>query len=169
MVASKDFQRDLGQHRHGIWLYLRYLGCSRGDADDLTQETFKAALESQIHDIDERAVSSYLRTIARRQFLKWVKGRTRFSSEVDLELADAVWQEFDLLDDKAVLVERLAGCVAKLSARARRAIKMRYGNTTSRKRIGLSLGISESGVAMLLQRSLRALRACMKKAQDSDT
>ena len=34
------------QHQAGVWRYLRFLGCDRPLADDLTQETFLAVLET---------------------------------------------------------------------------------------------------------------------------
>ena len=55
----------VAKHQHGVWRYLRMLGCDTATADDLTQETFLKVLRSQdFKQVSHTATSSYLRRTA---------------------------------------------------------------------------------------------------------
>ncbi|HRJ79073.1 MAG TPA: sigma-70 family RNA polymerase sigma factor, partial [Planctomycetota bacterium] len=71
-----DVEALIVAHQAGVWRYLRYLGCDRAQADDLTQETFLQVLRHGFEQRGERETAAYLRKVARNCFLMSVR-RTR--------------------------------------------------------------------------------------------
>ena len=59
-----DPRKLVETYQAGIWRYLRALGCSVAEADDLTQETFLAVFQRPFDDFDPRATGAYLRRVA---------------------------------------------------------------------------------------------------------
>src|SRR5438132_11769400 len=95
---ADDLAGAADAHRVGIWRYLRFLGCDDAAADDLTQETFLAIARGTIgrgagNGDKVRDLPAYLRGIARKLFLKWVRRSRRDPALEDLDLADEVWSQ----------------------------------------------------------------------------
>ena len=44
LTVPMDAKALIESHQAELWRYLRYLGCDAAEAEDLTQETFLAAL-----------------------------------------------------------------------------------------------------------------------------
>lgn len=152
------------RHQEALWRYLRYLGCSAAEAEDLAQETFLAVLRAPFEDRGPEAVSAYLRTAARRLLIRSrERARVPISLE-ELDVADAVWSRMAGEDAGKSQIEALRGCIEKLDERGKRAITLFYRDDSSRVAIGELLGMSEDGVKSLLRRARVALRACVERS-----
>src|SRR5437867_2915957 len=64
-----DVARLVRDHQAGLWRYLRVLGCTASQAEDLTQETFLAVLQKPFQEFSTRATAAYLRQVARNLFI----------------------------------------------------------------------------------------------------
>lgn len=152
------------RHQEALWRYLRYLGCSASEAEDLAQETFLAVLRAPFEDRGPAAVSAYLRTAARRLLIR-SRERSRLPISLEeLDVADAVWCRMSGDDGGKSQIEALRGCIEKLDERGKRAITLFYRDDSSRIAIGELLGMSEDGVKSLLRRARVALRACVERS-----
>lgn len=163
--ASLDIEGLIRDHKVRIWRYLRYLGCDREVADDLTQETFVKVLEKPFEDRGEKAAASYLLTVARNLFISQIRKTRRITTLDDLELADAAWQEAHEAssgdgDDRLVM---LKGCLEKLTGQARDAITLFYEQQLSGQDLADKLGLSEKYVRVLLYRIRQSLRECVER------
>ena len=74
---SVRFEQLVQAHQREVWRYLRFLGASAAEADDLTQETFLEVWRKPFVEHNERASAAYLRTVARNRFLMGVRSRGR--------------------------------------------------------------------------------------------
>lgn len=149
----------LERHQGEIWRYLRFLGCDPELADDLTQETFLAALRGTPPFDDPRAEAAWLRTVAKHRLID-VRRRRRL--EVDLEAADLAWRDLAGPDGGAAYIDALRDCLKSLDARSRAAIEGRYRDEASRAELASGLGLSEEGLKTLLRRTKEGLRACVE-------
>ena len=159
---------DIAQaHRLGIWRYLRFLGCDDSVADDLTQETFLAVARGSSSGNRNgeavRDVPAYLRGVARKLFLKWVRRSRREPSLEELDLADEVWRQFAGNDDGDTWIESLRECVEGLNGRGRQAIDLHYREGHSREQIAQRLEMTPDGVKTLLRRTREVLRQCVER------
>jgi RNA polymerase sigma-70 factor (ECF subfamily) len=155
--------REAAVRRHvlGVWRYLRMLGCSPDQAEDLAQDAFVTALAKGATDRDPAALGSFLRQTARFLFL-----RSRENARPAATLADAVdllWARDCADDDGGALVEAVRRCVAELSERASAALRLTYGEDRSRADVARALQMKENGVKTLLQRARRAVRDCVHR------
>lgn len=157
------FARLIRDHQAAIWRYLRFLGCEPGDADDLTQETFLAVVDRPVHRFGEGGARAYLRTVARRFFLKLNIDRRRTTAALDVTLADQAYDWYRGEDDGATALAALQACLQTLSDPGRRALTHRYADGLERGAIAERMGLSTHGVKSLLQRSYAKLRACMER------
>lgn len=155
----KLMNEGLERHQGEIWRYLRFLGCDPSLADDLTQDTFLAALRGTPPFDDPRAEAAYLRTVAKHRLID-VRRRRRL--EVDLEAADLAWRELAGPDGGAAYLDALRDCLEALDPRGRAAIEGRYRDERSRAELAAGLGLSEEGVKTLLRRTKDGLRACVE-------
>jgi len=153
-----DLVRD---HQASVWRYLRYLGCEATLADDLTQETFLAVLRTPFEHRSNPETASYLRTVARRQFLMAMRKRRNTPSLEDLESAEEVWR--DQIEKGNDKLDALDECVGHLQGRPQQAIDMHYRQGHSRKNIAEALGMSIEGVKTLLRRTRDRLRDCISR------
>ncbi|MEM9827870.1 MAG: sigma-70 family RNA polymerase sigma factor [Planctomycetota bacterium] len=152
------------RHERGVWRYLRMLGCDSSTADDLTQETFLRVLRrDNFVQHSDAATSSYLRRTAYNLLISMHRKHSRMHTTPDAGAVDELWNRWagkDLAGDLAVDV--LRDCLAKVSERARLALKMRFAKNSSRAEIAEALGISEHGARNLMQRAKEKLRDCVQ-------
>lgn len=154
-------------HQKGVWRYLRALGCDPASADDLTQDTFLAALDrlgrGEFRHRSDAQSRTYLKRTARNLWL----GRQRRSQREATALADAVdalWDEHSVNqwgDDRVLAMRQ---CIDQLQARSAEAVGLFYREGLSRAQVAVRMGLKETGVKTLLQRVRAALKECVEGA-----
>jgi RNA polymerase sigma-70 factor (ECF subfamily) len=151
------------EHR-AIWRFVRMLGASADEADDLAQETLVAALASERPQAPD-AARAWLRGIARNQWLRtkrfWFRRRER-------EIAFAVeelWLATADHDDGEELLVRLRDCLGGLQVRARRALELHYRDGLPWQHVATQVGLKPNGTKTLVQRARAALRACLERSE----
>lgn len=162
-----EFEQLVHEHQTSIWRYLRFLGCSRTEADDLTQDSFVAVAQRSLHRFGLHAARAYLRRVARNAFLK-LRKEQRASPTVDLAAGEAAFDWFLRDDDGSAVLTALRQCLTALTPEARRALTLRYADQIDRRAIARQLGMSEHGVKSLLQRSYARLRVCIDRRLEDD-
>lgn len=148
-------------HHAGIWRYLRFLGCDRALADDLTQETFVRVLEHPFEQRTRLETAGYLRTVARNQFLTHLRVSKVVRSVAELDAADAAWERAHAHqgDDRQ---QALRECMETLQGKARQAVHLQYTEKRSGEQIAGALGITHANLRVLLHRTRDALRKCVE-------
>ena len=164
LATHIDLANLVEQHQAGIWRYLRWLGATAAEADDLTQETFLAVTRTSFDDRTVSQTAAYLRAAARNQLLMLRRKQKRQIRTVDLESAESVWAEWAGEDGSAGdLLDALGACLEKLAERAAQAIDLQYRHQASRNEIAKQLDMKPDGVKTLLRRTRDVLRECIKR------
>lgn len=146
-----------------VWRYLRALGASSGEADDLTQETLLAALRAR--PMDEDRGQPYVLGIARNQ---WLRSRRFWQRRREREVAAAVdelWQATAASDGGEELLERLRDCLTRLQPRAREALDLHYRDGLAWHEVAARVGLQPNGIKTLAQRTRQALRKCIERSR----
>ncbi|MCC6574150.1 MAG: sigma-70 family RNA polymerase sigma factor [Planctomycetes bacterium] len=162
MAEQINLETLILAHQAGVWRYLRFLGCERETADDLTQETFLKLMESEFEEINSHATAAFLRTIARNLFLSTVRRTVRVQSVEDLEVADRTWAEAHAQDDGAARLKALAGCLQNLQGHTREVLDLFYKEQQRGAEIAQRMQLSEENVRVMIHRAKQALRKCME-------
>ena len=82
---------------------------------------------------------------------------------VEQALLDEVWDRWAGKDGSGdESIEALRDCLQSLTERARKALKMRFADDSTRVEIGEALGISDHGARNLMQRAKQQLRECVE-------
>ncbi|HJT34469.1 MAG TPA: sigma-70 family RNA polymerase sigma factor [Pirellulales bacterium] len=167
-----DAARLIQEHQAGVWRYLRVLGCRAAEAEDLTQETFLAVLQKPFQDYQRAATAAYLRQVARNLLIS-SRRRSARGAEIQKEIveretaelnaAEAAWLRWSGHDDGQERLAALRRCLETLTARARQALELRFGQQASRAAIAAALGMSEDGAKNVLQRAKEHLRTCIEQ------
>src|SRR5918995_6414789 len=121
-----DLATLVREHQADVWRYLRYLGASADDADDLAQETFLAVARAPFDERSRNETAAYLRTAARNQLLMLRRRQGRQICTVELTAAEDVWAEATAAGDFNEFVEALTKCCEALAGKAREAIDRFY-------------------------------------------
>lgn len=161
MASPIDAAALIEAHHATLWRYLRFLGCDRATADDLTQETFLRLIQEPFEERSPQATCAYLRSVARNLFLMQVR-RSRFVQTAhDLEAADAAWDraQGDDSDDRQAALKR---CLDSVQGKARAALDLTYQDKLSGEEIGRRLGMSHQNLRVMLHRTREALRQCIE-------
>lgn len=162
-AATWELGQLVREHQADVWRYLRYLGASAADADDLTQETFLAVARSHFEQHSRQQTAAYLRTVARNQLLMARRHAGREISTVDLAAAEQVWSTAMDRTGSSGFLAALADCWEQLTGRAREAIDGFYRDHHSREELAVKLEMQADGVKTLLRRTREVLRQCVEK------
>jgi len=155
-----DLAKLIDTHQATVWRYLRFLGATTADADDLTQETFLAVSRSNFEQRTEHETTAYLRTGARNQLLMARRREGREINTVELEAAEQVWV---VTRDRDNYLESLADCLEKVEGRAKQAIHLFYTEKQGRTEIATTLDMKPDGIKSLLRRTRDILRNCIEQ------
>ena len=157
-----DPVRLINQYQAGVWRYLRAIGCSPSQADDLTQETFLAVLQRPFQDVNPAATAGYLRKVALNALISQKRRSGKVTAVENVEELDRTWTSWAGDESGEAVLEALRDCLQHLGERARMALEMRFRDRSSRLEIAEALEISEHGAKNLMQRAKQQLRACIE-------
>jgi RNA polymerase sigma-70 factor (ECF subfamily) len=137
-----------------VYHFALYLSGERGEAEDITSETFVRAWASS-EPIRMATVKGYLFTIARNLFLQGLRKKSRHVA-LDEELRDPQASPYEQAEQKAELLAVLAG-LQKLPEIDRAALLMRAFDEMPYEEIARALGISLAAVKVKIHRARLAL------------
>jgi len=159
VLRDVDPESFVREHQAGIWRYLRLLGATGADADDLVQETFLTFLRKSSPDADAWPL---LRTIARGLWIdrqRWLARRraVEWAEQLDSALAAA---PADVHLES--WLDALASCREQLDERAQRALTMTYCEGLGRRDVARELGVAPNTARNLLAQTRKVLRTCIE-------
>ncbi len=113
-----------------------------------------------------RAVSTYLKLMATRRSLRWVRTRGRSDEmQEDDSAPSELGGDREPGVDQAIwarqMMPRLDGCLDKLTPKAREVLKMRFGTELTNESIGEIVGGSKQYIGRLIKESTEKLRTCL--------
>ncbi|MBL9077436.1 MAG: RNA polymerase sigma factor [Planctomycetes bacterium] len=153
---------DLTDHATGVRRYLRALGATADEADELLQETLLVACRAAV-PVAPAAARAFLRGVARNHWLRtrrwWRRRRER---EVALAV-DQLWLATAEDDDGEALLAALRECLGGLAARTRTALELHYHDGLGWTQVSTRLGLRPNGTKTLVQRAREALRNCIER------
>ena len=135
---------------------LRILG-NVADAEDVTQDTFVAALQRMSTYDPAQAIGPWLRTIARHRAIDVLRRRARAPEEPEaagVQSAEGV--AIERLD-----AERVRAALARVPPRDRALLVLRYWEDQPVEAIARALGMTDGGVRVALMRARRRLGALL--------
>lgn len=153
---------SLAHLRPGLWRFLRALGASADEADELVQEVLLVGCRTPLA-ADQRAAAAFLRGVARNHWLRtrrwWRRRRER---EVALAAED-LWLATADADDGEALLAQLRACLDTLQPRARQALDLHYRDGLDWHAVATRIGLRPNGTKTLAQRARQALRTCIER------
>ena len=150
------------RHRATIWRYLRWLGASAEEADDLTQETMLVGCSAAT---PAEPAGPFLRGVAKNL---WLRSRRWWQRRREREIATAVdelWLATAEPDSGAELLEQLRHCLQGLQPRARQALDLHYRDGLGWHDVAVQIGLKPNGTKTLVQRARQTLRECIERRQ----
>jgi RNA polymerase sigma-70 factor (ECF subfamily) len=148
-------------HGRAVYGYLRFHLSSADEAEDLTADVFLRAVRAeQRFDSARASARTWLLRIARNALLDHVRRERRrqqvpFGALRDLQ-SDAPSPEERVLWEEEV--GRLLSAVARLGARDREIIGLRYGSGLDTHEVAEILGVAKAAARTRLWRALARLR-----------
>src|SRR5436190_2763058 len=149
-----DFSTLYAKYAPDVFRFAMYLSGNRGDAEDITSETFVRAWTAP-QPIAMATVKGYLLTIARNLFLQELRKRSR-ASPLDDNIRDPHPGPEAETEKKAEYVAVMAG-LQQLPELDRAALLMSAFEGMQYGEIARALGISLAAVKMKIHRSRLAL------------
>jgi len=150
----KGFSELYKTHAPDVYHFALYLSGERGEAEDITSETFVRAWASA-EPIRMATVKGYLFAIARNLFLQGLRRKSRHV-ELDENLLDPQGSPYAQAEQKAELSAVLAG-LQRLPEIDRAALLMRAFDEMPYEEIARALGISLAAVKVKIHRARLAL------------
>lgn len=161
-------------HQHFLSCFLReelllraFLQATTGDVhetDDLLQTVARVLWEKFGQYDENRPFRRWALGVARLEVLKWKQGKARsrvvLSDEALSQVAAAAVESAEWVNS---LRDFMHVCLERLKHTARRVVDMKYGDGLSIREIAARIERSVPAVEMILVRSRRALRDCVKR------
>jgi RNA polymerase sigma-70 factor (ECF subfamily) len=151
-----------------VYHFALYLSGERGEAEDITSETFVRVWASS-EPVRVATVKGYLFTIARNLFLQGLRKKSRHVA-LDEDLRDPQASPYAQAEQKAELRAVLAG-LQQLSEIDRAAVLMRAFDEMPYEEIARALGISLASAKVKIHRARLALadiRSAWRPGADSN-
>jgi RNA polymerase sigma-70 factor (ECF subfamily) len=152
------------------WLTAFFLAATgdRTTAEDLVQEVFHQALESQGTYDASKPFGAWLRGIARHLLFRHYRNARHalvpfdgaLLDQLDLHAANAEVRLIDP-DYQPTRLAALRRCLDSLSARARAILDLRYAERLASKAIAERIGMKTNAVDMVISRARRTLETCV--------
>src|ERR1700735_4719864 len=149
-----DFTLLYRKYAPDVYRFALYLSNERGEAQDITSETFVRAWTAP-EPIRMATVKGYLFTIARNLFLQGLRKKSR-QVELEDQLRDPQPSPYAQAEQKEELEAVLAG-LQKLPEIDRAALLMRAFDEMPYEEIARALGISLASVKVKIHRARPAL------------
>jgi RNA polymerase sigma-70 factor (ECF subfamily) len=149
-----DFSSLYEKYAADVFRFALYLSGNRGDAEDITSETFVRAWAAQDY-IRAETAKGYLFTIARNLFLKGIRNTSRHTGLHD-NVPDFMPSAFDLVAQKAE-VRAVLIAMQRLPAIDRAALIMRTLDELPYREIARVLDISENSAKVKVHRARASL------------
>ena len=134
---------------------LRILG-NAADAEDVTQDTFVAALQRMSTYDPAQAIGPWLRAIARNRAIDLLRRRAR-TPEPELAPSPSV----EAVAIERLEAERVRAAMARLPDRDRAMLVLRYWEDQPVDAVARSLGMKDGAVRVALMRARRTLGAML--------
>jgi RNA polymerase sigma-70 factor (ECF subfamily) len=134
---------------------LRILG-NAADAEDVTQDTFVAALQRMSTYDPAQAIGPWLRAIARNRAIDILRRRARAP-----EPEPASSQSVEAVAIERLEAERVRAALARLPDRDRAMLVLRYWEDQPVEAVARSLGMTDGAVRVALMRARRTLGAML--------
>lgn len=153
-----EFTALYRRHIDRVYRYLRYRVGNEQDAQDLTTQTFMAALESLQSYRGQGTVIAWLLGIAYHKLVDWQrKERVTAPLAAALTIPDAALRPEDLVIQQ---VERqgLEQALLLLAPERAEALALRYFGELTNGEVAKIMGKNEAAVKMLIHRGLEDLR-----------
>jgi len=161
---NRDFGDAYQDQVSSVYGFFAYRVANRGDAEDLTQQTFERALRAWANfDPERAALGVWLMAIARNMLVDHYRGGA--NSEQGKSL-DAVAEErlgSEIPQPDLGIDPALADALATLSPRDREILALRFGADMAGPQIASLTGLSLANVQQILSRSLRKLRSRLEQ------
>jgi RNA polymerase sigma-70 factor (ECF subfamily) len=160
--AAKDAGAFAELYRRHITQVYRYHLAHTGniaDAEDLTSQTFMAALDGLAGYRRAGSFIAWLMGIARRQMALFFRQR---KPEVGFEQVDSLASRLpsvDLLVGRRISFQQAREALKKINPERAEALILTLFGGLSLKEAALSLGKSEAAIKMLISRGLQDLRS----------
>jgi RNA polymerase sigma-70 factor, ECF subfamily len=149
-----DFSSLYKKYAPDVYRFALYLSGERGEAEDITSETFVRAWTSP-EPIEMATVKAYLFTIARNLFLQGLRKKSRHVG-LDDELRDPQAGPYALAEQKEKLQSVMAE-LQKLPEASRSALLMSAVDGMAYEEIAQVLGVSLAAVKVKIHRARLAL------------
>lgn len=149
-----DFSELYQRYSTDVFRFALYLSGNRGEAEDITSETFVRAWTSP-EPIRAGTVKGYLFTIARNLYLQGLR-KSKRHVELDEQMPDHQASPLALAEQKAEFRAVLAG-LQKLPEADRSAVLMRAVEGLPYEEIARALGITLAAVKTKIHRARLAL------------
>lgn len=158
LAMEVNWEAVYAQELPRVYNFFRYRFGDGQQAEDLTATTFEKAWRARRqYRQDKAAVSTWLFTIARNVATDYVRQQR---SEVLIEDLQerATERTTEEIVRKQIDFERLEVLLARLPARDRELVALKYGAALSNRAIAQLIGLSESNVGTILYRLVQTLR-----------
>ena len=169
-MAPRDqerFMRHWTSAQPAVANYVHALVRDHGSARDVLQETAVVLFRRFAEYDGERPFVAWALGIARFQVMGLRRDAARSLVTFDEALLTRFTETWaDLVPESSDRGELLESCMDRLSAHARRTLRLRYFEELTADEIAVRLGGSGPSIRVTLQRIREQLRACIERGQN---
>jgi RNA polymerase sigma-70 factor (ECF subfamily) len=154
------------RHHQGVYGYLRRLGAEEALAEDLTQDTYAKAWRRIGSLRQSSSLRSWLLTIARNEFLQWV--RVERPEVRPLDEAPEEADDGPGVERRLELSERdrdLRRAVVRLQPDLQESVALHYFQDLSFREVAAVLNVPPGTVKSRINRALRSLRVLLEPTE----
>ena len=159
-----DFTRRWVLAQPQVEAFLRMVIYDQNDVQDVLQRVAIKALEKHSQFDESRPYSAWAIGIAKYEVLAYRRTAAREKLVFSAELLNKLTDRSEALSSRwEAFREALRECVARLSGKSLRAIRLRYSESLSTSDIAAALDIRVENARKILSRTRHSLRECIEE------
>jgi RNA polymerase sigma-70 factor, ECF subfamily len=160
----RDFVQLLMASQRRLYAFIRAQVRTRDDADEVLQQTSAVLWEKFDTFRPDGDFTRWACGVARFEVLTHLRNQRRLRVVLSEDVAEAIGQKLaDAAAEVDTRLDKLIECMKGLARRDRDILQRHYHKQQSVKQIATALGVSESSIYKVLNRSRDALYDCIRQ------
>ena len=165
MKTEAEFSALIEETYRSLQIFIRYLGASESDIEDLVQDVYFKAHKALARYDSDRSFKAWLFAIAKNTFIDWTRRQKSKQKYLQQNLSEKLCEGFEQASDSKLDLKSL---IEDLNEDEQILIELRFFQMLSFDEIAELIGVTHDAVKMRIFRIMTKLRTKVRREKSAN-